>query len=68
MPSYLVHFNRLHDKKGRFTYGDGETIGRLEKVTAHMILPIAEDVTMKEAAEVVLVVEELHLANSRRVK
>lgn len=28
MPSYLVHFNRLHDKKGRFTYGDGDGDGR----------------------------------------
>ena len=27
MPSYLVHFNRLHDKKGRFTYGDGDGDG-----------------------------------------
>ena len=28
MPSYLLHFNRLHDKKGRFTYGDGDGDGR----------------------------------------
>ena len=28
MPSYLVHFNRLHDKRGRFTYGDGDGDGR----------------------------------------
>ena len=27
-PSYLIHFNRLHDKKGRFTYGDGDGDGR----------------------------------------
>ncbi len=27
MPSYLVHFNRLHDKNGRFTYGDGDGDG-----------------------------------------
>ena len=26
-PSYLIHFNRLHDKKGRFTYGDGDGDG-----------------------------------------
>lgn len=28
MASYLVHFNRLHDKKGRFTFGDGDGDGR----------------------------------------
>lgn len=28
MPSYLIHFNRLHDKRGRFTYGDGDGDGR----------------------------------------
>lgn len=27
-PSYLVHFNKNHDKKGRFTYGDGDGDGK----------------------------------------
>lgn len=26
-PNYLVHFNRNHDKNGRFTYGDGDGDG-----------------------------------------
>jgi hypothetical protein len=27
MTDYLIHFNRNHDKKGRFTYGDGDGDG-----------------------------------------
>lgn len=33
MPSYLVHFNRLHDKKGRFTYGDGDGDGQRSDIS-----------------------------------
>jgi len=27
MPEYLMHFNRNHDKRGRFTFGDGDGDG-----------------------------------------
>ena len=27
MPEYLMHFNRNHDKKGRFDFGDGDGDG-----------------------------------------
>lgn len=33
MPSYLVHFNRLHDKRGRFTYGDGDGDGQRSDIS-----------------------------------